>query len=435
MNRKKIIYNYLLLDNQGLILLKPKKTIKNEFKRNYFTYEKLKDPELKGSLYKLRKGQTALLIPASQLFIESFFISKEGKSKLDEIIRVKFINQLPLSENEIYYSYYLGQENLRGDYLVICFAFKREIIDNVYEMLVGEKVKIKYILPLPVLLYIYHYNQNRDKIKKEICHEKSAIIYLDRYYNKLAFTVFHSDGLYLRSANLENMKSEVNRTVDYLKEYFGVENLEIYSFDEELNIANIAVSGGVGGLEESFQYLYQGLKKADIKSLNLLSQLSVKKRKKLNRYQVTIGLLVILILICNILTFDIYIREKNNSLIFNQKQLQELEPTMLKLEELEEEITIGEKKRKIFRGILENKQSYLHCLYELSKELPEGTKISHLSIEGDKMILLDGHAPSAAKVMEALQDSSIFNNLEFIGGIAIDQDGERFRIAGDLIND
>ena len=146
-------------------------------------------------------------------------------------------------------------------------------------------------------------------------------------------------------------------------------------------------------------------------------------------------MLIFLIIIVNIFSLSLYIKQENEKLVSLQKEMEELQTAMMELERIQEEILMGEKKGDLYRGILEKKRSYLSSLYQLSISLPEGAKINQLSFREDKLVLLNGQAVSATRVMEALQASSLFTNLEFIGGIVISGEGEGFRIAGDIVND
>ena len=146
-------------------------------------------------------------------------------------------------------------------------------------------------------------------------------------------------------------------------------------------------------------------------------------------------LIILLILTSNIFSLTTYIEVKKDRLDLNREQLVELEPAVKQVQVLQNQIDVKDEQLKVYEDIIEKRQSYLPWIYELSRQLPDSVKINNLNFKGDKLVLLEGYAPSASKVMEAIQGSSIFVNLEFIGGIVIDNNGERFRIAGDLINE
>ena len=167
------------------------------------------------------------------------FLPEKGRNRIDEIVRVKFVNKLPLTENELYYSYFLEQ-NIpdNGSYLVICFAVKRELIDTAYKILSEKKIKIKHIIPLPLLFYFYHIEEDKERVKN-VYREQEAIIFLDTYGNKISFTVFHPDGVYLRTVQGENLSPELKNTVNYLKEYQQVARIRIYDSYKELELADV----------------------------------------------------------------------------------------------------------------------------------------------------------------------------------------------------
>lgn len=431
MNKYFNVSDRLILENQGFVILEPENTVDNQ---TYISFEDFKELDKQSSLYKkIQKGQGILFVPASQLFMDSFFLPEKGRNRIDEIVRVKFVNKLPLTENELYYSYYLEQ-NIpdNGSYLVICFAVKRELIDTAYKILSEKKIKIKHIIPLPLLFYFYHIEEDKERVKN-VYREQEAIIFLDTYGNKISFTVFHPDGVYLRTVQGENLSPELKNTVNYLKEYQQVARIRIYDSYKELELADVLTDRSILNLDRKLPD--QKIGRKILKTLDFLARLPANKKKRINGYRFSIALLIFLIIIVNIFSLSLYIKQENEKLVSLQKEMEELQTAMLELERIQEEILMGEKKGDLYRGILEKKRSYLSSLYQLSISLPEGAKINQLSFREDKLVLLNGQAVSATRVMEALQASSLFTNLEFIGGIVISGEGEGFRIAGDIVND
>ncbi len=431
MNKYFNVSDRLILENQGFVILEPENTVDNQ---TYISFEDFKELDKQSSLYKkIQKGQGILFVPASQLFMDSFFLPEKGRNRIDEIVRVKFVNKLPLTENELYYSYFLEQ-NIpdNGSYLVICFAVKRELIDTAYKILSEKKIKIKHIIPLPLLFYFYHIEEDKERVKN-VYREQEAIIFLDTYGNKISFTVFHPDGVYLRTVQGENLSPELKNTVNYLKEYQQVARIRIYDSYKELELADVLTDRSILNLDRKLPD--QKIGRKILKTLDFLARLPANKKKRINGYRFSIALLIFLIIIVNIFSLSLYIKQENEKLVSLQKEMEELQTAMLELERIQEEILMGEKKGDLYRGILEKKRSYLSSLYQLSISLPEGAKINQLSFREDKLVLLNGQAVSATRVMEALQASSLFTNLEFIGGIVISGEGEGFRIAGDIVND
>ncbi len=431
MNKYFNVSDRLILENQGFVILEPENTVDNQ---TYISFEDFKELDKQSSLYKkIQKGQGILFVPASQLFMDSFFLPEKGRNRIDEIVRVKFVNKLPLTENELYYSYFLEQ-NIpdNGSYLVICFAVKRELIDTAYKILSEKKIKIKHIIPLPLLFYFYHIEEDKERVKN-VYREQEAIIFLDTYGNKISFTVFHPDGVYLRTVQGENLSPELKNTVNYLKEYQQVARIRIYDSYKELELADVLTDRSILNLDRKLPD--QKIGRKILKTLDFLARLPANKKKRINGYRFSIALLIFLIIIVNIFSLSLYIKQENEKLVSLQKEMEELQTAMMELERIQEEILMGEKKGDLYRGILEKKRSYLSSLYQLSISLPEGAKINQLSFREDKLVLLNGQAVSATRVMEALQASSLFTNLEFIGGIVISGEGEGFRIAGDIVND
>ena len=375
MNKYFNVSDRLILENQGFVILEPENTVDNQ---TYISFEDFKELDKQSSLYKkIQKGQGILFVPASQLFMDSFFLPEKGRNRIDEIVRVKFVNKLPLTENELYYSYFLEQ-NIpdNGSYLVICFAVKRELIDTAYKILSEKKIKIKHIIPLPLLFYFYHIEEDKERVKN-VYREQEAIIFLDTYGNKISFTVFHPDGVYLRTVQGENLSPELKNTVNYLKEYQQVARIRIYDSYKELELADVLTDRSILNLDRKLPD--QKIGRKILKTLDFLARLPANKKKRINGYRFSIALLIFLIIIVNIFSLSLYIKQENEKLVSLQKEMEELQTAMMELERIQEEILMGEKKGDLYRGILEKKRSYLSSLYQLSISLPEGAKINQLS--------------------------------------------------------
>jgi len=449
MNKLLNCSNYIILDNQRLILMQVgKPSGQSNVSTKYLSNE-----EFESSFF--NKKEAVLLLPATQLFIESFFLPLQARDKLDDLLLVKFIKKISIAEDKLYYSYYVDECLYEDKLFVICFAVKKEVLDKAYKLINEKGIKLRSIIPLPLLFYIYHSQQDKavlrdvykNKIKKDVSsldseefsRDNPAIIYLDRFSSQISFTVFYKDGIYMRTGNLGDFKREFNRTIEYLGEYLKISKFDIYSDGIKIDrkVLLDRIKNNKISFKEMFSSIIEGLSinKSDIKMLNLLPKIPKEKKKKRNQYRFIVILILIIILASNIISFTTYFQAKRDKLAFYKGELLKLEPAINQLQDLQSQIDIKEEQMTVYKDIIENRQSYLPWIYEISKQLPVGVKINYLTLKGDKMVLLDGVAPSASKVMEELQDSLVFENLEFIGGIVIDKDGEKFRIAGDLIND
>lgn len=434
--------NFIIIDSKKLNFIKIKGTARGReiVSRDYFDLGEDVD------ISSFDKKELVLLISFSQLFVENFFVPVQARAKLDEVVKLKFSKQLSFTESDLYFSYYVD-DNLQEDKLnVVCFAVKKDVLNKAYNSLTEKGIKIRAILPLPMLSYIYHSQQNRRDLKPiynvnsgDFSPSERAILYLDRFSTYLNFTVFHSDGVYLRSGSLDNLNQELNRTIEYLGDYLKISELDIYNDREIIEIGDLIENTESTQiyLEDNFPVILDkiDINKADINSLDFLHKIPNEKKKKRNKYKVMTYLIIFLILVSNIFSFITYLQVKKDSLDLNKEKLAELDPAINQLEELQNQIDVKDRQREVYKDILANRESYLFMIYELSRQLPDSVKIEHLNLKGDSMVLLDGSAQSASKVMETLQGSEVFENLEFIGGIVIDDDRERFRIAGDLINE
>ncbi|MFW6238803.1 MAG: PilN domain-containing protein, partial [Halanaerobiales bacterium] len=55
-----------------------------------------------------------------------------------------------------------------------------------------------------------------------------------------------------------------------------------------------------------------------------------------------------------------------------------------------------------------------------------------INFQNSEMAILAGKAESASEVMNRLEQSPYFSEVSFIGSITVEDDGEYFKIAGDL---
>ncbi|MFP4662098.1 MAG: hypothetical protein ACLFPF_07905 [Halanaerobiales bacterium] len=469
MNNKKKLdsTNYIIIDNQKIKLIKAGKTNNGQIYLSDNTYMY---GELDSSFFD--RKEWLILISSSSLFTDSFFVPIQARDKISELVRVKFINLLPVSEEDLYYSYYIDQQyygNYNGtdqdedSLFVVCFAVRKEVVDKVYRLVRSSGKKINYILPLPLLFYIYHRKRQREghfeSSTIEDLNDLRGLLYIDRYFDMTAFTICHNQGIYFRSCRLDRLNEELRRTIEYLKEHIEISELFISTDGSAVKADNLLELDGNEKAEnienesvgiqpdssilnttdkkDDFKQIIMGkkLSKLDIKSLNILTQLSFEKKKKRNKYRFIIYFLIFLFLAVNSLSFYMIYQTKENNFAFNREQLGQLEPAVSQLESIEAQIASSQEQIEIYNQILGNKQSYIAYIYELSNMLPEDIEINHLSFEDDRMIILDGSALSASGVMEALEDSKKFYNLEFMGGIVVEEGYERFRIAGDLLDE
>ncbi|MFP4017438.1 MAG: hypothetical protein ACLFUI_10450, partial [Halanaerobiales bacterium] len=102
-NKKKMKFpHYIIIDNQKIQVINNDKLNSDRMSLsvNTYMYE-----ELDSSFFK--KKESLLLISSSSLFTDSFFIPIQARDKVLELVKVKFINLLPVSEEDLYYSYFI----------------------------------------------------------------------------------------------------------------------------------------------------------------------------------------------------------------------------------------------------------------------------------------------------------------------------------------
>lgn len=404
----KIINNFIILDQENITVI----TGKRNEEIFYYKNSNELDPSL------LNKKRAVLLISAKQIYFKNLIFSKKVKNKLEELVKTKFVNLLAVPENQLYYSYFVDED--KEGINVLCFAINKSLLDEQYEIISNLGVKIKAVFPIP-LLYFLKYRQGekfREKRESQSNSEDKAFVYINELADTLYFTVFYSSGVYLHSCNTSNYKNEIIKIEEY--------------FNKHLNISRIVVCNNE---KISPVDLLDDIDKKALKQLNILKILAVEKKKQGKRYKKIITTMILLVILINSMSIYNYFQHKSNLLEMNREQLSELQPAIEYLHLLQREFNTSSEQVKTYKNIVENRKTYLAWINEINIRLPLDVKVNNLIFKSDTLVLLEGTANSASKSMELLQESDLFSNLEFVGGITIENGREKFKIAGDLVNE
>lgn len=460
MNRRNKILknrNYIIYGQDNLSFININKNKKVNIKK----YSIGDISSIPGKKKGLRNGKFVILIPTKDLFMESFIIPAQASDKIEEVLQFKFLTALPLAKSELSLSYYLDRNIIKDKILVLAFAIKKEILQEKYKQLIEYSIKLRGIFPLPLLTYNL-LRRNAAESIKEICDEiydensleKTALLSVDCFFDNIILTVFTPKGVYIRQGNKNNLIEEVEKIEKYILNELQVNHIEvsyqgkrkkIKNFKEEWqsivknkSVCNQDNSGSDQRKISDCLSSYPGrlsFSKKELKRSDFLREISEEQKKKSKKSKYAIIILLILISVLNFYTLTLYKENSSKHLLKYQEELTLITPYLQDIEKLERELSFKEKKLSLYQNLYRNNNSYLPWLYGISTTIPEESRISQMNFREDKLLLLEGEVDSALDLMENLQGSDYFSRLEFVGGIMIEEQGERFRITGDLNDD
>nr|NLM98133.1 hypothetical protein [Halanaerobiaceae bacterium] len=211
----KNIDNFIILDQKRIIVLGGEKAREILYFNN--------TDEIGQS--SLNRKNVILLISARQIYYKGLIFSRKARSKLGELVRTKFLNLLPVPENELYYSYFVDED--KTDIRVLCFAVNKSLLDEKYEMISRLGAKIKAVYPVPLLYFLKYRREEIFKEKREshFNNEDEGFIYLNELADMLYFTVFYKGGIYLHSCNIADYADEIVEIEEYFNEHLNISKL------------------------------------------------------------------------------------------------------------------------------------------------------------------------------------------------------------------
>jgi len=361
-----------------------------------------------------------LVIPASKLFMEVLELPSVSHEKLRSVLKFKFLDKLPSEEEELYFSYHII-EKLDKEVVVLAFAVLKEFLDPIYYSCHQEGINIRNIIPGSLIYHVYH--------QKELKYYQ-GVLYVDKgidYYN---FIFSSQNDYYIRASRSLNLKEELAKSKAYLQTRYQLSEAPVVVVNGTKFNNPLDLNGGDYRVnDEIWTYGSEVIK--EIKG-NCLMQYFYDKKKE---YIIINSIIVVMILLVNLLSFGAGWKLDIDKLATLDTKISELSPVVRQIDQIKGEYSQVNQKISDLEANINSTYSYLPWLEELSQVLPEGTKVDQIHFKDYQLNLLAGTAPSAISVMNSLEESGYFKNLEFIGNIISEQNRERFKIVGELVNE
>ncbi|BDU49784.1 hypothetical protein [Haliovirga abyssi] len=358
-------------------------------------------------IFKNNYQEIDIIISPEKVFVKSLELPSKLSGKIENLIKLKVINELPLKEKDVYYTYSTRKINKKNIEVAV-FIIEKAFIDNINSFFEERNVKIKSILPLNLLGYNYYLNNYNNKLR----------LYADVAEKYIQFYFFYEKKAFFRkSIRIDEYELECKKTIKYIKEKFGIEkNIEIIK-------GNIDI--------KYYKYFDISKKKSENSIFNTKGVESVKKKELKKIY-----VLIFIMIIINILTFSLKIYKKKLYLKEITKINDSLQPIVKNIETIKKEYNEKLVKEEKFKNKLKDKSSsYLKWIKEIGDKLPKGTVIDQVIFKDNRLALLSGKAVSATEVMRKMEKSKKFKNLKFIGSIVSSRGQELFKIEGDLADE
>ena len=339
-----------------------------------------------------------LLIPAVNLFSRTLEFPLEAEARLSEIIKFQFVDQLPCPQEEVYVSYCVVKRT-KDKIKVLAFAVLKDYLDRLYNLCQRAEIKVKTIIPVPLVFYLLHSNVGA---------EDTNTLYVDAALNYFNFTFISSNEIYLRSSQAKDIKEtkfhllqELNQPLDVIEESKARKT----DFWLTVTEASDLLAG------QEFIDLSTQIRRSEWKKMRLIA-----------------GAVIVLLAINFILHWNLQ-QAKLEDL---ERKLNQVQPVVSQLNQCEREITAVRQRSEQLKQEITWQDNYLPWLVELNTIFGSEVKIEQLNFSKRRLVLLAGTAPNAGAVMDKLEESPYFENLNFTGTIKTLAVGERFKIAGDL---
>ncbi len=152
-----------------------------------------------------------------------------------------------------------------------------------------------------------------------------------------------------------------------------------------------------------------------------------------------IFLALIFIMIIGIVVIDA-VKQKNH-LALMEKAFTENEPKVMELEKKIEAIDHLKKQAAFLKGIKDN-ELLLDILAELTRVIPDDSWVSNFNYKGLELkdsrkpggeLIINGFAESSSSLISLLEDSPIFEKVEFVGPIKKTKDKEQFKLSAKIV--
>ncbi len=152
-----------------------------------------------------------------------------------------------------------------------------------------------------------------------------------------------------------------------------------------------------------------------------------------------IFLALIFIMIIGIVVIDA-VKQKNH-LALMEKAFTENEPKVMEIEKKIEAIDHLKKQAAFLKAIKDN-ELLLEILAELTRVIPDDSWVSNFNYKGLELkdsrkpggeLIINGFAESSSSLISLLEDSPIFEKVEFVGPIKKTKDKEQFKLSAKIV--
>lgn len=393
-----------------------------------FSLENKGDIELSSYLNQAPNSvkEVSIVVSPTKLINRTLDLPLTAKEKIEEIIRLEFLNKLPYDEDELYFSYQIIKKNERLK--VLGFAVNKEFINKLYQLCSEANLTIKSIIPGSLTFYHLHNDEKR---------ESEPTLYLDAKDGYQHFAFLGGEEVYLRSSRINSdLQGEIEKTISYLIDEYQLSNKPVLIVNgDRVSYDKLDFVSTNKNMNNNF--FWSKIKKVeqDLQGHDFLSQLPQNKNQEKKESYRKLSILIVLILLINSLAFAMQWQIKQDKLKNLKARLSQVKPVVNRVNQIKRDYQVNLQKLKQLKGEVRTNYSYLPWLKELSLILSNETTINRVNFKEDKLVLLAGEANSATEVMEVLEESEYFSNLYFIGSIVSKNDREEFKIAGDLVEE
>ena len=359
--------------------------------------------------------QVSLVLPSTRIFTRVIDLPAEAKTRLEEIIGLKFLDDLPCSREEVYYSYYpaiTGEERLK----VILFAVEKDYLDRLCGLCKEHQLTVTGIIPAGLIYYLYYSSSASEQPN----------LYIDEVGDYYQYTFLTTDDIYLRAS----WKQDLAAVVSYLGEEH---NLEVSPPKEELEIKTWVKKRDWVQFNQLDAEEFWASAAETRKLLGGREFIDISSQFRQQQWW-QIGIVGVLLLVTMLLNFGLHWKLEQQKLNTLQQKLAAVEPVVKKVNQLRKETRQLQQETQALEKIIKPRQGYLPWTKELGEVLGAKVVIEQLNFNGGELTLLAGTAPSANEVITKLEESSYFKNLSFNGSIVTQNNRERFRIVGELAN-
>lgn len=417
---------YILIDDSiiQLVQLKNGKVIFNQV----YDYDPLKNTisEYLEMLYKKTKT-IKIIIPSPKIMTKTLELPAVSDNKIYDILQYKFINELPYESNEIYCRYLRNSKPAEKQGLAV--ALSKKYIAEVTELCSKEGIEIKGILPLTPLFYLDHYNNQKN----------GDTLYININSNYCYFTLIYNNDRYIKGSRYIGknvLYDEIIRIYEYGREELGLKDISFVIDGKIVDLKDInkyIVDLDIESIQDNlFWEEFYNFEKKHI-SLDFYQLLPQVKEQKKRTKSILIIILLLLILSVNGTTIYYKWQEKISYINYLADLGTRQQIIVDEIEQLSEKYQVMATELELYSDIIDKiNYSYLPWLKEISNLLPEGTRVNSINFKEKELVLLAGKSKSAADVLAALESSSIFSQLHFVGSINLEDGLESFKIAGDL---